>query len=201
VERKLAKLANLLPKTTPVPGFASALRALHSLGHPLHIITARPPSCRADVIDWLAQQGITVGAGPEHIIQEAWFVNTFGDSKKAVIGPKGDTESAIEREKDLNDRLKEIFSRGVGKGKGGLVKLEVSTFKVEEGPDPAEVVYRCRFSERLMRPSSLMTIMVISSRSYMPIPPSRASYSDRMLGTDPEAAYLHLWNSCRSTSA
>ena len=90
-------------------------------------MTARDEGCRPHILEWLVKLGITVGPGPEHIIQEAWFVNTYGGLAREVIGPKGDTESAMEREKDLNERLKEIWKAGVGKGKGGTGKLKVSS--------------------------------------------------------------------------
>jgi hypothetical protein len=128
VERKLAKLTGLLPKTAPVPGFVTALKTLHSLGHPLHIVTARPVDSKADVIEWLAQQGLSVGREPEHVIKGAWFTNTYGELK-GVVGPKGDTESEVEREKELIERLKEICRSGIGKGKGGMGKLKVNDQK------------------------------------------------------------------------
>lgn len=58
------------------------------------------------------------------MIAAAWFTGTYS-SAYPEIGKKGDTESAIEREDVLNDRLKDIWRQGVGKGKGGLGKLKV----------------------------------------------------------------------------
>ncbi|OXC66879.1 hypothetical protein AYX13_04527 [Cryptococcus neoformans] len=124
VARKVKTLNRLLPKTAPIPGFAAALRTLHSFGHPIHIVTSRPESDREAVAEWLEQEGITIGLGPEDVIAAAWFTGTYS-SAYPEIGGKGDTESAIERENVLNDTLKDIWKEGVGKGKGGLGKLKV----------------------------------------------------------------------------
>lgn len=124
VARKVKILNQLPPKTAPIPGFAAALRTLHSFGHPIHIVTSRPESDREAVAEWLEQEGITIGLGPEDVIAAAWFTGTYS-SAYPEIGEKGDTESAIERENVLNDKLKDIWKEGVGKGKGGLGKLKV----------------------------------------------------------------------------
>lgn len=71
VARKVQTLNQLLPKAAPIPGFAAALRTLHSFGHPIHIVTSRPESDRETVTEWLEQQGITIGLGPEDVIAAA----------------------------------------------------------------------------------------------------------------------------------
>nr|KIR50221.1 hypothetical protein I312_00152 [Cryptococcus bacillisporus CA1280] len=108
----------------PIPGFVAALPTRHSFGHPIHIVTSRPESDRKNVTEWLQQQGIIIGLGPEDVIAAAWFTGTYS-SAYPEIGKKGDTESAIEREDVLNDKLKDIWREGVGKGKNGLGKLKV----------------------------------------------------------------------------
>lgn len=124
VARKVKTLNQLLPKTAPIPGFPAALRTLHSFGHPIHIVTSRPESDREAVTEWLEQQGITIGLSSEDVIAAAWFPGTYS-SAYPEIGKKGETECAIARENVLNDKLKDIWKEGVGKGKGSLGKLEV----------------------------------------------------------------------------
>ncbi|WWD17320.1 hypothetical protein CI109_101760 [Kwoniella shandongensis] len=107
VSRKVKTLNQILHKTLPVPGFASALRLLHSFGHPIHIVTSRPESDRqADVI------------------AAAWFTGSYV-SAYPNLEEKGDTEEAKQREKELNERLKALWKEGADKGKSGLAKLEI----------------------------------------------------------------------------
>ncbi|OCF42895.1 hypothetical protein I317_03246 [Kwoniella heveanensis CBS 569] len=122
VARKVMTLNHLLPQTAPIPGFASALRHLrHTLGHPIHIITSRPASDREPLTQWLKQQGITIGTGPDDIIEEAWFTGTYGDVN-IDVGVKGEDQKF---EAELNRRLKELWRDGVGQSKGGLGKLKI----------------------------------------------------------------------------
>ncbi|ORY34032.1 hypothetical protein BCR39DRAFT_463060 [Naematelia encephala] len=125
VERKLKKLGNLLPKTAPIPGFVPALRALHAMGHPLHIVTARPESDHAAVIEWLAQQGLTVGMGDDDVIAAAWFTDTYGDLGRPDLGERRSTASGVAREQELNEQLKEALRTKTQQGKGGRNKLKV----------------------------------------------------------------------------
>ncbi|WVQ99397.1 hypothetical protein IAU59_006530 [Kwoniella sp. CBS 9459] len=122
VARKVMTLNQLLPRTAPIPGFAQALSYLHfELGHPIHIITSRPPSDREALIQWLKQEGITVGPGADDVIAEAWFTGTYGDVN-IDVGAKGDDQAF---EDDLNERLRNIWKDAVGKRKGGLGKLKI----------------------------------------------------------------------------
>ncbi|KAK4686223.1 hypothetical protein P7C73_g3906, partial [Tremellales sp. Uapishka_1] len=116
VARKTAALANVLPKTLPVPGFVSALQTLAALGHPLHIVTSRREDERPAVIEWLAQQGITVGLGDDDVIKMVWFTATYKEAN--VISPDGI------QDEEWNEKLKEVY-RTIGGGKGGLGKLKV----------------------------------------------------------------------------
>ncbi|WRT66348.1 uncharacterized protein IL334_003303 [Kwoniella shivajii] len=121
VARKVQTLNNLLPLTSPIPGFADALRTLHGLGHPIHIVTSRPESDRQGMIDWLIQEGITIGDKPEDVIVQAHFTGTYGEVNRP-IEDKGDDDDF---ENELNERLKALWRDGVGKGKGGLGKLKI----------------------------------------------------------------------------
>lgn len=58
------------------------------------------------------------------MIVVVWFIGIYF-SVYFEIGEKGDMESVIERENVLNDKLKDIWKEGVGKGKGGLGKFKV----------------------------------------------------------------------------
>jgi hypothetical protein len=126
VEQKKKHLEFILPKTVPVPGFAAALRKLHGLGHPLHIITARPEDCRAQVIGWLAEHGIGVGFGDNDIVAAVWFTHGFalptstGDEAKATDDEKRKSDEA------LNAELQEMFKQSVGQGSSGKKKLKAS---------------------------------------------------------------------------
>ncbi|ODO09739.1 hypothetical protein I350_01956 [Cryptococcus amylolentus CBS 6273] len=122
--RKVKSLNQLLPKTAPIPGFDDSLRVLHSLGHPIHIVTSRPESDRQVVAEWLAQQNITIGAGPEHVIKAAWFCGSYS-SAYPDLPAKGDTASAVDRDKETNDKLRQIWKDGVTSGKSGLGKLRI----------------------------------------------------------------------------
>ncbi|OCF60560.1 hypothetical protein L486_00195 [Kwoniella mangroviensis CBS 10435] len=119
VARKVQTLNNLLPLTTPIPGFVEGLRTLHELGHPIHIVTSRPEKDEQGLKDWLSAQGITIGHEPKDVIVQAHFTGSYGDVNKP-IEPRGDDD---EFERELNERLKELWKDGVGKGKGGLAKL------------------------------------------------------------------------------
>ncbi|WVW83871.1 hypothetical protein I302_105893 [Kwoniella bestiolae CBS 10118] len=121
VARKVQTLNNLLPLTTPIPGFAEGLTTLHNLGHPIHIVTSRPESDKQSLVDWLSAQGITIGPAPGDVIAEAHFTGSYGDVNKS-IEPRGTDD---ESESELNERLKELWKDGVGKGKGGLAKLKI----------------------------------------------------------------------------
>ncbi|WVQ72398.1 hypothetical protein IAR50_001950 [Cryptococcus sp. DSM 104548] len=123
--RKVKSLNQILPKTAPVPGFDEGLRTLHSLGHPIHIVTSRPESDREVVTEWLAQQGITIGPEPEeHVIKCAWFCGSYS-SAYPDLQTKGDTESALERESEMNEKLRQIWKEGASSGKSGLGKLRI----------------------------------------------------------------------------
>jgi hypothetical protein len=122
-------LDRLLHKTAPVPGFVEGLKALHAMGHPIHIVTARSPASHDDIVAWLGELGITVGTGEEDTIAALWFTDTYGGTKPE-LGERGSTESAIEREEKLNEQLKEVWREGVGKGKGGKSKLRESVFSL-----------------------------------------------------------------------
>lgn len=122
-------LDRLLHKTAPVPGFVEGLKALHAMGHPIHIVTARSPASHDDIIAWLGELGITVGTGEDDTIAALWFTDTYGGTKPE-LGERGSTESAIEREEKLNEQLKEVWREGVGKGKGGKSKLRASVLSL-----------------------------------------------------------------------
>ncbi|RSH87358.1 hypothetical protein EHS25_003267 [Saitozyma podzolica] len=126
--RKMKGLDRLLHKTAPVPGFVEGLKALHAMGHPIHIVTARSPASHDDIVAWLGELGITVGTGEEDTIAALWFTDTYGGTKPE-LGERGSTESAIEREEKLNEQLKEVWREGVGKGKGGKIKLRASVLR------------------------------------------------------------------------
>ncbi|WWC61833.1 uncharacterized protein I303_104418 [Kwoniella dejecticola CBS 10117] len=121
VARKVQTLNNLLSQTTPIPGFAEGLRALHTLGHPVHIITSRPAKDREGLTRWLNEQGVTIGPGERDVIAQAHFTGAY-DDVNSPVAPRGEDD---EFEKELNKRLKELWADGVGKGKGGLSKLKI----------------------------------------------------------------------------
>jgi hypothetical protein len=112
-----------------VPGFVEGLKALHAMGHPIHIVTARSPDSHDDIIAWLGELGITVGTGEDDTIAALWFTDTYGGTKPE-LGEPGSTASAIEREEKLNEQLKEVWRDGVGKGKGGKSKLRASVLSL-----------------------------------------------------------------------
>jgi hypothetical protein len=126
VEQKKKHLEFILPKTVAVPGFAAALRKLHALGHPLHIITARPEDCRAQVIGWLAEHGIGVGFGDSDIVAAVWF--THGFALPSAVDDAAQTTNDERRKSDeaLNAELQEMFKQSVGQGSSGKKKLKVS---------------------------------------------------------------------------
>jgi hypothetical protein len=126
VEQKKKLLEFILPKTVPVPGFAAALRKLHVLGHPLHIITARPEDCRAQVIGWLAEHGIGVGFGDNDIVAAVWFTHGFALPKAADDAGKATEAEKRKSDEALNDELQEMFKQSVGQGSSGKKKLKVS---------------------------------------------------------------------------
>lgn len=117
-------LDHILHQTLPVAGFASGLKKLDEMGHPIHMITSRPESCREAVLEWLGIHGITVGSGKDDIITAAWFTNAFQNKKE--MPEKGDTASAEEREAELEKDLREVWKTKVGSGGTGRKKLKVS---------------------------------------------------------------------------
>ncbi|WVO16271.1 hypothetical protein L204_103946 [Cryptococcus depauperatus] len=124
VARKFKTLNQLLSQTSPIPGVANALQILHSFGHPIHMVTSRPETDREAVIDWLQKEGITIGTQSQDTIEAIWFTGSFSFAYPE-LGSKGDTESAIEREKNLNRKLKEIWKESIGQGRSGLAKLRI----------------------------------------------------------------------------
>jgi hypothetical protein len=124
VEEKKKHLEFILPKTVPVPGFAAALRKLHDLGHPLHIVTARPEDCRAQVIEWLAQNGITVGFGENDVVAALWFTHGF-ELESTTEGPGEKVSEGGLGEGDLNTSLQAMYKQSVGQGSSGKKKLNV----------------------------------------------------------------------------
>ena len=123
VEQKKKVLEFILPKTVPVPGFAAALRKLHALGHPLHIVTARPEKCRPQMTEWLAEHGIGVGFGDDDVVAALWFTHGFGLPASAAGGEVEKKEVSNEK---LNAELQEMFKQSVGQGSSGKKKLKVS---------------------------------------------------------------------------
>ena len=126
VEQKKKLLEFILPKTVPVPGFAAALRKLHALGHPLHIITARPEDCRAQVIGWLAEHGIGVGFGDNDIVAAVWFTHGFALPTAAEDAADATESETKKSEEALNAELQEMFKQSVGQGSSGKKKLKAS---------------------------------------------------------------------------
>ncbi|WWC89374.1 uncharacterized protein L201_004297 [Kwoniella dendrophila CBS 6074] len=112
VARKVQTLGDLLPLTAPVPGFVEGVKELHELGHPMYIVTSRPKSDKQGIKEWLIKQGITIGSNPDDVIKETYFTGTYDENED-------------EFEKELNERLKQIWKEGAGKGKGGLGKLKI----------------------------------------------------------------------------
>ena len=123
VEQKKKVLEFILPKTVPVPGFAAALRKLHALGHPLHIVTARPEKCRPQMTEWLAEHGIGVGFGDDDVVAALWFTHGFGLPASAA---GGEVEKKEVSDEELNAELQEMFKQSVGQGSSGKKKLKVS---------------------------------------------------------------------------
>lgn len=121
--RKMKGMDGLLPQTAPVPGFVEGLKALHAMGHPIHVVTARAKTSEPDILNWLAELGVTVGVGENDVIAALWFTDSYGSSKPP-IPEKGETPSAIEREDQLNEELRAIWKDGIGSGKGGKSKLK-----------------------------------------------------------------------------
>lgn len=126
VEQKKKHLEFILPKTVPVPGFAAALRKLHALGHPLHIITARPEDCRAQVIGWLAEHGIGVGFGDNDIVAAVWFTHGFALPNAVEVAEGVIKDERKKSDEALNAELQEMFKQSVGQGSSGKKKLKVS---------------------------------------------------------------------------
>ena len=126
VEQKKKLLEFILPKTVPVPGFAAALRKLHALGHPLHIITARPEDCRAQVIGWLAEHGIGVGFGDNDIVAAVWFTHGFALPTAAEDAAEVTEKDKSKSDEALNAELQEMFKQSVGQGSSGKKKLKAS---------------------------------------------------------------------------
>jgi hypothetical protein len=122
VENKKKPFEFILPKTVPVPGFAAALRKLHALGHPLHIVTARPEDCRAQVIGWLAEHGIGVGFGDNDVVAAVWFTHGF-----ALPTSPGGANGAVQEvgNKQLDVEVQAMFKASVGQGSTGNKKLKV----------------------------------------------------------------------------
>lgn len=144
--RKIKHLEQGLPHTKPVPGFAAALRKLHALGHPIHVVTARHERCRGQIIEWLAKYGITVGQGAKDVIAEIWTTNAFGlnpseskvapDQDAQQVQPDNaadvtDVEKAANDERELNANLLQMFKAQVASGGSGKRKLEVCTLIVQ----------------------------------------------------------------------
>jgi hypothetical protein len=125
VEQKKKHLEFILPKTVPVPGFAAALRKLHALGHPLHIVTARPEDCRAQVIGWLAEHGIGVGFGDNDIVAAVWFTHGFALPNAVDDAAKATDDERKKSDEALNAELQEMFKQSVGQGSSGKKKLKV----------------------------------------------------------------------------
>jgi hypothetical protein len=140
VHRKLQRLEHVMPKTLPVKGFATALRKLHALGHPLHIVTVRPERCRVQMIEWLAQQGITVGLGDHDIVAAIWTTDAYGldsaeakevvsnDRRKALGGEGLEDDARQVHDEELNASLQELFKNKVASGGSGRMKLNVSHY-------------------------------------------------------------------------
>jgi len=126
VEQKKKHLEFILPKTIAVPGFAAALRKLHALGHPLHIITARPEDCRAQVIGWLAEHGIGVGFGDNDIVAAVWFTHGFALPNAVDDATKPTDDERKTNDEASNAELQEMFKQSVGQGISGKKKLKVS---------------------------------------------------------------------------
>jgi hypothetical protein len=94
------------------------------LGHPLHIVTARPESCKAQVIGWLAEHGIGVGFGDGDVVAAVWFTHGFALDKNAN-DPKEEEKKVSDEA--LNAELQQLFKQSVGQGSSGKKKLKVST--------------------------------------------------------------------------
>lgn len=120
VKEKKKVLNYILPKTMPVPGFATALRKLHVLGHPLHIITARKEECRPQVTEWLAEHGIGVGFGDDDVVAALWFTNGF-----ALHNPAPESDAKDVDMNALNVKLGDLYKQSIGQGSSGKKKLKV----------------------------------------------------------------------------
>jgi hypothetical protein len=117
--KKQEAIGPVLHKTEPVSGFAAALQHLHALGHPLHIVTARPEFTRPWVYDWLGRYGITAGSGETDVIAVIWFTSVFAGMNETKA------ESTEEGEEKSEAQLKEAYKQSIGEGKGGKKKLKV----------------------------------------------------------------------------
>lgn len=206
--RKIKKLEGEMARTLPVPGFAEALRKLKALGHSLHIVTARHERCKGQIIEWLAEQGITVGFGPEDIIAAIWTTNAFGlnpsepkttstESSAKEQGMSDDDEAMeeteSEKEKRHNAELQQMFKAQVASGGSGKRKLQVSVSnlrpysfeKASTGADPF------RSFGQSTPPCSSTTITATSSQLYTLSPKSHVFYSANTPGTCIDQAARH----------
>ncbi len=100
-------------KKGAVSGLHLALKQLHELGHPLHLVSARPASDRAAMVFWLSSQGINVGIGQDDLVAALWFT-----SPPAASDTFADTEGDVDMER--NSRLNAEDTQG-------HAKLKVST--------------------------------------------------------------------------
>lgn len=89
------------------------------MGHPIHVVTARPEMFKSHIEDWLRLHGVSVGPGDQDTVVAVWCCSSYS---KEPLPERRDTASGIEEEEALNKRLLGMF----GKGKSGGTKLKVS---------------------------------------------------------------------------
>lgn len=71
----LAAHAEDLGSAQVVPGAINALKALHEMGHPVHLISRRSSDVLGKVAQWLSQLGLSIGIKEDDVVAAVWLVD------------------------------------------------------------------------------------------------------------------------------
>ena len=73
-------------------GLVVALRQLHTMGHPLHLVSSSHATERGEIVNRLAGQGINVGTEDDDLVAALWFIepaSTTPEVDTRVSGVRG----------------------------------------------------------------------------------------------------------------
>jgi phosphoglycolate phosphatase-like HAD superfamily hydrolase len=86
----LAASAEDVESAQVVPGVINALKALHEMGHPVHLISRRSSDDLGKVAQWLSQLGLSIGIKEDDVVAAVWLVDG-----QAAFEEKGKNQSGM----------------------------------------------------------------------------------------------------------